>query len=403
MKKIIKCKNLIHDPSLEPIQNGVIVVEGQFISEVGDENQIPIPENAEVIDCSNETVMPGLIDSHSHITANYIYNESLEEQHSADLTTASLRGSMNLRSDMNMGVTTMRTLGDQKDVELRFKKAIDEGVIPGPRLIISIRALRPSHGTAPFLATTADGPDDLRVRIRENYSMGAQCVKLFATNIANGNHYEDYLRGDLTGTSAYTHPELQAAIDEAHTLGMTIAAHAIGGPSMRWAMELGIDSIEHGNMLEEQDLEIFLKNKTFLSDPNLQLFFDHETGFPSRDNWNVDWWQEKVIEARERSAKLIPELVKSGGKICLAGDSGHSVLWREMMHMVNIGCSTKDTLLAVTKNSAELLKMDHLIGTIEKGKFADIISVNGDPLSDITVMQNVKLIMKEGKVYKDLI
>ena len=141
MKKIIKCKNLIYDADLDPIQNAIIVVDGQFILEVGTENQISIPDNAEIIDCSNETVLPGLIDSHSHITANYIYNESLEEQHSSDLTTASLRGSMNLRSDMNMGVTTMRTLGDQKDVELRFKRSIDEGVIPGPRLIISILSL----------------------------------------------------------------------------------------------------------------------------------------------------------------------------------------------------------------------------------------------------------------------
>ncbi len=401
MKTVIKSKQLIADASKPPIPEGVVVVEGQNIVEVGPASRVTIPEDAKVIDCTGETVMPGLIDAHAHITANTKYRITLKEHHTMDLPTAVLRGSMSLRSDLAAGVTTMRTLGDVSDVELRFREAIERGEIPGPRLVICIRALRPSHGTAQFLGVPADGPDQLRKMIRENFSMGARCVKIFVTNVMNGTSDEDYRRGDLTEVPAYSKEELRAAIGEAHTLGLRASGHAIGGDGMRWAMEAGIDSVEHANLLEERDIEYFVKYGTRLSDPNLQLFFDKETGFESRENWKLDWWREKVIKSRERTAKYIPQAVRAGVKVCLATDSTHSFLWKEAKYLVHIGVSTRDTLLALTKNSAELLDMSDRIGTLEPGKFADIISVKGNPFEDITVLQSVGLVMKAGQPFKN--
>jgi imidazolonepropionase-like amidohydrolase len=246
----------------------------------------------------------------------------------------------------------------------------------------------------------ADGVDELRRRIRENYSMGAQCVKIFATNIQNGDRFEDYLHSDLTGVPAYSKEELQAAIDEAHNLGMTVAAHAIGGPAMRWAMELGIDSVEHANLLEEEDIECFLRYGTFLSDPNLQLFFDSETGFESFESWKIDWWRPKVIKAREQTRKYIPQAIRAGVKVCLATDSTHGSLWKEIELLVKIGASPAEALLAVTRNSAQLLRMADQVGTLEPGKYADLISVRGDPLADITAVRRVGLVMKAGRQYQ---
>jgi len=407
MKTIIKSKQLIVDPEKPSIPEGVVIIQDDRIVNVGPSQSIKVPQGYKVIDCTEETVLPGLIDSHCHITANSKYSlkykMSLKEQHTLDLPTAVLRGSMNLRSDLASGVTTMRTLGDVGNVELRFRDAINRGEIPGPRLVISIRALRPSHGTAPFLATSADGVDELRKMIRQNYSMGADVVKLFVTNVSNGDTDEDYRRGDLTQVPAYSREELFAAIGEAHDLGMKVAGHAIGGPAMRWAMEAGIDSVEHANMLEEQDIEYFVKYGTRLSDPNLQLFFDEETGFQARENYKEDWWRTKVIEATRLTEKYMPQAVKAGVKVCLAVDSTHSFLWKEVKYLVGLGASNTEALLAVTKNSAELLGMEDSIGTIEKGKLADIISVKGDPLKDITVLKDVSLVMKDGQQYKDLL
>jgi imidazolonepropionase-like amidohydrolase len=406
MKIIIKSKQLIVDPEKPPIPEGVVIIQDDRIVDVGPSQSIEVPQGCKAIDCTEETVLPGLIDSHCHITANSKYSlkykMSLKEQHTLDIPTAVLRGSMNLRSDLASGVTTMRTLGDVGNVELRFRDAINRGEIPGPRLVISIRALRPSHGTAPFLATSADGVDELRKMIRQNYSMGADVVKLFVTNVSNGDTDEDYRRGDLTQVPAYSREELFAAIGEAHDLGMKVAGHAIGGPAMRWAMEAGIDSVEHANMLEEQDIEYFVKYKTRLSDPNLQLFFDEETGFQARENYKQDWWRTKVIEAKRLTEKYMPQAIKAGVKVCLAVDSTHSFLWKEVKYLVRLGASNAEALLAVTKNSAELLGMEDSIGTIEKGKLADIISVKGDPLKDITVLKDVSLVMKDGQQYKGL-
>ena len=404
MKTIIKSKQLIVDPEKPPILEGVVIIQDDRIVDVGPSKSIKVPQGCKVIDCTEETVLPGLIDSHNHITANSKSKMSITEQFKLDLTTAVLRGSMNLRSDLASGVTTMRTFGDVDKVELRFRDAINRGEIPGPRLVISIRALRPSHGTAPFLATSADGVDELRKMIRQNYSMGADVVKLFVTNVSNGDTDEDFRRGDLTKVPAYSRKELFAAIGEAHDLGMKVAGHAEGGPAMRWAMEAGIDSIEHAELLEEQDIEYFVKYKTPWSSPNLHLFFDEETGRKYRESYKEDWWRTKVIEATRSLEKYMPQAIKSGVKICLSVDSTHGFLWKELKYLVSImGASNAEALMTITKNSAELLGMEDSIGTIEKGKLADIISVKGDPLKDITVLKDVSLVMKYGQQYKNLL
>ncbi len=403
MQTVIKSKQLIADAGEPPIPNGVVVVEGDRIKQVGKPERVNIPPEARQIDCTQDTVMPGMIDTHAHITANNKYRVPLDAHYTLDLTTAIIRGAMNLREDLASGVTTMRGLGDRADVELRFREAIARGETPGPRLLISISALRPSHGTASWLAETADGVEQIQHRIRHNFSLGANCIKVFATNVQNGGTFIDYIQGDLTGVPAYSKEELAAAAQQAHTLGLKVAAHAIGGPGMRWAMEVGIDSVEHANLLEEQDLECFEKYGTYLSDPNLQLFFDEETGFVTFDTWKFDWWREKVFKSRDLTAKYIPELIKRGGKVCLATDSTHANLWREAKHLRALGVSAQDTLLALTRNNAELLGLSDEIGTLAPGKFADIISVKGDPYKDMTVLRKVGLVMKAGQVYDHLL
>ncbi|MCY3868675.1 MAG: amidohydrolase family protein [Gemmatimonadetes bacterium] len=401
MSKVIKSKLLIVHPDCAPVPQGMVVVNKGRVVDVGTE--VDVPPNAEVVDCSSYTVMPALIDSHVHITINNRFNTPLSAHFDLDAITAVLRGAMNLRSDLSTGVTTMRTLGDRSGVEKAFQGAIDRGEAVGPRLKVCVRALRPSHGTAPFLCFPADGEEELTLKIRENFSQGADWTKLFITNVRQGDSYQDYIRGDLTDVAAYSRREIDAAIAVSHDLGLPVAAHAIGGPAMRWAMEAGIDSIEHANLLTEEDVALFVKSGAYLSDPNLQLFFDDEVGFASFDTWAWDWWRERVERARELTAKYIPEAVRAGVKVCLGTDSTHATLWREAKELVGLGVSEVDALKAVTTNTAEMLDMADSIGHLGVGMFADVIALSGNPLEDIACLRQVKMVMKEGEVITDVL
>jgi imidazolonepropionase-like amidohydrolase len=394
----IRSRQLITDAGKAPVPRGVLLVDGERILAAGPPDTVTIPPDCQVLDHRDETVLPGMIDSHIHITGNSASKIPLLDQYSSDTATAVIRGTMNLRTDLAAGVTTARSLGDIGDVELRFRQCIERKELPGPRLVIAIRALRSSYGTARFLAVAADGAEELRKMIRENFAMGADVVKLIVTNVMQGAGEEEYRRGDLTAIPAYSRPELVVAIGEAHELGMKVAGHALGGPAMRWAIEAGIDSIEHANLIDEQDIECFLNHGTVLSDPNLRLFFDSEMGFERRESWNVDWWRERVLRAREHTARYLPQAVRAGVKIALGVDSAHGLLWKEAECLVRIGVPPAHALAAVTSNSAELLGMADRVGTLEPGKLADIISVSGDPLKDITVLRDVRLVVKGGRV-----
>ena len=403
MSILIRSRLLIVDPAKPVIPNGVVLVTGDRIVAAGEPASVDPPENCRVVDCSEWTVMPGLIDSHVHITVNNRFKIPLSAHFDLDQTTAVLRGAMNLRSDLATGVTTMRALGDRPGVEKAFKDAIDRGETVGPRLRVCVRALRPSHGTAPFLCCPADGEAELGLKIRENFAGGADWTKLFITNVRAGDTFEDYLRGDLTNIPAYSRGEIEAAIVASHDLGLPVAAHAIGGPAMRWAMAAGIDSIEHANLLEAEDVELFVKSGAYLSDPNLQLFFDPEVGFESFETWHWDWWRPRVERARELTARYLPEAVRAGVKVCLGTDSTHATLWREAKALVGLGVSPVEVLKTMTTHPAEMLGMADQIGRIAPGKWADLVAVEGNPLDEIACLKQVRMVMKAGNPVADVL
>jgi imidazolonepropionase-like amidohydrolase len=398
MISAITSRRLIVDVDEAPIDDGVVLVEDGRVRASGRQAEVAVPPDAVVIDCGEDTLMPGLIDSHGHITTNMRRRGDLASQSSLDMVEASLQGVANLRADLAAGVTTMRTLGAPGNIEPRFKSAIARGEIDGPRLLISIRLLRPTHGTASFIATTADGPDEIRKRIRETFNMGADWIKLMVTNVMRGDSLDDYLRGDMTTVPSYSREEVRFAIEEAHSLGLKVAAHAIGGPAMRWTIEEGVDSIEHGDLLEAQDVDVFARHQAYLSDPNLQLFLDDEERVLGRayGRPRESWWRARTDAAAASLRQYMPELVAAGVKVCLAVDSNHGDLWREVGHFAEITGSTRVALRAVTKNPAELLGLADEIGSLRPGYRADIISVTGDPLSNAWALEKVNLVVKDG-------
>ena len=403
MPTLIRSRLLIANPDEAPIPGGIVIVDGERVLAAGAPSALHADPAWETLDWSSWTVMPALIDGHAHVTANNRFRVPLNVHFELDAATAVLRGAMNLRSDLASGVTTMRTLGDREGIEKQFQEAIDRKEAVGPRLKVCVRALRPGQGTAPFLSFPADGAAELEARIRENVSRGADWTKLFITNVRDGDTYEDYLHGDLTDIAAYSRAEIEAAIGVSHDLGIPVAAHAIGGPAMRWAMEAGIDSIEHANLLEAEDVDLFVKSGACLSDPNLQLFFDPEVGFESFETWRMDWWRRRVERARERTARHLPEAVRAGVRVCLGTDSTHATLWREARALADLGVSTADAIRAVTTNTAQMLGLADRLGRLAPGYLADVIAVEGNPLADVACLRRVRGVIKAGEHVENLL
>ncbi len=385
---VIHCETLIIDPGSPTINDvEVVVTEGRIVA----------IEHSHVnaADLTASVLMAGMIDSHGHITANLQQEESLAEQFSAPPVTATIRGVRNLALDLSSGVTTMRVLGDQEGIEKAFKTAIENGDVAGPQLHTSVRALRPSHGTAPFIGLPCDGPDELIRAIRHNFHEGADVIKLFVSNVAHGSTAEDYLRGDLTGVPAYSRTEIEVAVEEAHRIGMRVTAHAIGGNSLRWAVEAGIDSIEHGNLMTRADVDLMVEHGTVLSDPNLQLFFDDTTSFASHASWKHEWWREKVKATAAETQAVLSYAVEVGLPISLAVDSNHGHLWREAFHLVErLGADPSTAIAAVTTVPAALLGVGDEVGTVTVGKRSDLVALDANPLDDIGALQNIQWVMK---------
>ncbi len=406
MLTVIKSKQVIDGTGAPPIQDGIVLIEDGRILDVGPDSQVLVPPSADVVDCGSWTVLPGLIDSHSHIVwrgANP-YREtgdSIVLQEKIPIPLKAVLAFRNLLDDMSSGVTTVRSLGATGGIDLVLRDAITGGDLPGPRILASGQPIRPSHGTADFLGRPADGVEEVRKAVRETISRGADVIKVFATNIQAGTGNVAYRLGDLTDVPAYTQEELAVAVAEAHHAGRKVAAHAIGGLGLRWAVEAGVDTIEHANLIEEGDIESFVKTGCVLSDPNLYLFFDREYGFESRRDWKdlPSWWQEKVRRAAERTRRVQREALAAGVMFALGLDSGHGVLWREMKCMIEVlGASPMDAIVAVTRNGAAACGLSD-VGTLEPGRQADVIAVDGDPLRDVAALARVRMVMKGGKQF----
>lgn len=399
--RVIKSNLLIDGTGSPAISAGVVYVDEKGrICRVGS-HITQIPPGSEIIDWSRYTILPGFVDSHTHLTLSHRSAKGLLGQffHTSPSLLA-IKGFLNLMCDLRSGVTTSRAMGDGAEgLEITIRDAINRGEIPGPRVLACVE-VRPSHGTG----TKRGGEDsiwEIRKAIRRGIREGADVVKVFATNIVPGNQEDDFRRGDLTIIPSYTKDEIVAAVEETHRVGVKVAVHALGGPALRWALEAGADTIEHAALMEEEDIEFFLKYGAYLSDPNLQLFFDEETGYEKSHFGQIvpQWWQTKVQHTRELMRRVMPKALKAGVKFILGSDPVHGELWREAVHFVKVlGASEMQAVQSLTKHSADALGLSEEVGTLEKGKIADLVAIEGNPLDNIESLRNVKAVVKEGTI-----
>ncbi len=377
-----------------------IVIENDKIVSIGKTGEA---KGDTVIDLPNATVLPGLIDSHMHITEDP-YHTGYREL-GISIPRQTLYGAHHAKITLESGFTTVRNVGANGYSDVALRDAINDGDIPGPRMMVSGPALSITGGhcdqnllPAEYhykAGGVADGVDDVQRKVREVIKYGADLIKICATGGVLS-------KGDDPKASQYTLEELKAIVTEAHRLGRKVAAHAHGAEGIRWASEAGVDSVEHGSYIDEPAIQVMKQKGTYLV-PTLYLWdwmaenMD-KTGMP-------EFYKTKARAIFPLVHKNLQRAFASGVKVAFGTDAAvypHGLNAREFAVYVRLGLTPLQAIQTATVNAADLLGWSDKVGSIEAGKFADLIAVEGDPTKDVTTLQNVKFVMKGGAVYKNL-
>jgi imidazolonepropionase-like amidohydrolase len=379
-----------------------ILVEGDKITQVGAASEVTAGANARVVDLGDATVLPGMIDVHTHLTMNPKFGY---EQLGISIPREALIGARNARATLEAGFTTVRNVGARGYSDIALRDAIAAGDIPGPRMIASGPALGITGGHCdnnllPFeyhanSDGVADGVAAVQHKVREVIKYGADVIKICATGGVMS-------KGDDPRASQYTLEEMQAIVADAHRLGRKVAAHAHGAQGILWASKAGVDSVEHGSYIDDAAIAEMKKNGTYLV-PTLYL-----------EDWLAENMQKIglpemfVIKLRQIAPIVhqnIAHAFRSGVKIALGTDAAvypHGLNAREFAVYVRLGMTPLQAIQTGTINAADLLGWSDKVGSIAPGKWADIIAVNDDPLRDISALQNVRFVMRNGQIYKDV-
>ena len=379
----------------------ILVVEDGKIVSAGGAAEAKVPADAVRIELPNATVLPGLIDAHTHLTFDPKFGY---ERLAISVPRETLIGAKNARLTLMAGFTTVRNVGADGYSDVALRDAINAGDVPGPRMLVSGPPLGITGGhcdnnmlPSEYHAVgdgVADGIAEVQHKVRENIKYGADVIKVCATGGVLS-------LGDNPQASQYTLEEMKAIVADAHRLGRKVAAHAHGAEGIRWAAEAGVDSIEHGSYIDDAAIAVMKEHGTYLV-PTLYL------GDWMIDNAGLTHLPPPLLAKAQAvipaARKNIAHAFASGVKVAFGTDAAvypHGLNAHEFAVMVRLGLTPLQAIQASTVNAADLLGWSGKVGSLEPGAWADIVAVDGDPVKDVTTLEHVKFVMKGGEVVRN--
>jgi imidazolonepropionase-like amidohydrolase len=403
---------LIDGRKKEPLENSVVLIKDRIILEAGKKEKSRIPENGKVIDVTGKTVMPGMMDLHVHLSHGehdvMVPRGGLPPNLDQPLPMFGIKGFAYARRSLEMGFTTLRDAGDVGYLSVALREAISNQIVEGPRIVSSGQPLTCTGGHVDYMPlwlrrsdvmiSVSDGVDGVLKAVRQQIKMKTDWVKFFATGGIMDPEDEQELSDE----------ELKALIDEAHSKGKRVCAHCMHAKGTLAAIKAGVDTVEHGSDLTEEIADLMLKKGTFLIPTLYAPYANVNRGA----EFNLpEFYVSKCRPIFEKHVKSFRLALEKGVKMALGTDCGytpcrHGTNAFELELLVQYGMSPMEAIKAATKNGALALSMEDQLGTIEKGKLADLIVIDGNPLEDIRILQDKRkicFVMKEGVIFSNKI
>jgi imidazolonepropionase-like amidohydrolase len=409
---VLKAARLFDGKSKSLVQNGVVIVQGNKIVDAG--SNLPAPSDAQVIDLGDATLSPGFMDGHTHLTLDFSgnYNERRLKEIDLNVSEQAIIATTHARATVEAGFTTVRDLGSRfvgskEFVDVALRNSINKGVIVGPRMLVATYGIGATGGhfdatsgfrdmlfgrEPDFSQGIADGPDAIRKAVRFEVKNGADVIKAAVSGGVLS-------LADEVDTPQLTPAEMVALVDESHRLRKKVAVHCHGDQAAKEAIEAGVDSIEHGSFMKPETLTQMKNKGTYLT-PTLMAT---EWIMSKIDNYPPAL-QAKAKTAAAARSDMFRNAVKMGIKISFGTDAAvfpHGQNAKEFKLMVDLGMTPIDALKSATGTTADLFGIAQKVGTLEKGKLADVIAMPGNPTSDITATERVSFVMKEGKIIRN--
>ncbi len=401
-RTVIRAGRVLNVRTGELRANQAIVIEGDKIAKIAPSSEVTAAAGDTTIDLPDATVLPGLIDMHTHLT----FELSSLSYTGLGISTAreALHGARNARRTLEAGFTTVRNVGAKDYADIALRDAINDGDVIGPRMVASGPALgiTGGHCDENLLPPAfhfqgegvADGIEAVQHKVREVIKYGADVIKICATGGVLS-------KGDDPNASQYTLEEMKAIVADAHRLGRRVAAHAHGAEGVRWASEAGVDSIEHGHLMDDAAIATLKKNGTYL----VPTLFLGEYMEKNMDRSDVpEYSKQKMRDVIAAMRRNVGKAFAAGVKVAFGTDAAvypHGLNAGEFHVYVSLGMTPLAAIQTATVNASDLLGSKFNVGALEPGKFADMIAVDGDPTKDVTILEHVKFVMKGGVVYRN--
>jgi imidazolonepropionase-like amidohydrolase len=398
---VVKAARLLDGRGGPPLEPAMVRIVGDRIEEVG--AAIAVPAGAAIIDLGGATLLPGLIDIHTHLTDR----DDVHWETALTTTTppeAALWGARNARVTLLAGVTTCRDMGPTWPyVDVELKKAIEAGAVPGPRMLVAGNYVSSTGGAGdarqfsiyldvPFVRNLADGPDEIVKAVRTNFKYGADFIKILVTGAVLS-------KGITPGAQQYSDAEIQAAVTEATRWGRPVAAHAHGADGIKAAIRAGVRTVDHGSYLDDEAVAMLKQSRRTFYVPTLALGAYMEEA-------------AHVPESEKARGRIVNEIAVRGFKRALAADlpiglatdapvMPHGLAARELEYRVSLGEPAMHAIVAATSLNAEIIGMQDRVGSVTPGKLADLVAVSANPLTSIGSLRDMRFVMKGGVVYRD--